>query len=156
MTVGGTPVKTTIEVTGQRLNGNDVHVRYGKLLISKGQNASATQLSVEVSRALPTDQTVSVIVNGFESNILPPSLERLEPVESFPGQPITLIGRGLSGGNVVVHFGGAASMSARILIPAGSSSLCPPGWQWEPFRCAPRSMVTKPTISLSEYWHEPV
>jgi hypothetical protein len=76
---------------------------------------------------LPTDQTVSVIVDGFESNILPPSLERLEPVESFPGQPIALIGRGLSGGNVVVHFGAASvnvgphPYSSRIVVtvPAG-------------------------------------
>jgi len=122
VTVGGLPAKTTIEVTGQRLNGNDVQARYGKLLISKGQNASATQLSVEVPRVLPTDQTVSVIVDGFESNILPPSLERLEPMESFPGQPITLIGRGLSGGNVVVHFGAASinvgphPYSSRIVV----------------------------------------
>jgi hypothetical protein len=122
VTVGGLPAKTTIEVTGQRLKGNDVQVRYGKLLISKGENTSATQLSVEVPRVLPTDQTVSVIVDGFESNILPPSLERLEPTESFPGQQITLTGRGLSGGNVVVHFGAASvnvgphPYSSRIVV----------------------------------------
>src|SRR5262249_7135602 len=87
VTFGGFRAKTTIDVTGQRLKGNDVQVRYGKLLISKGQNASATQISVEVPRVLPTDQPVSVIVDGFESNILPPTLERLEPMESLPGQP---------------------------------------------------------------------
>src|SRR5262245_26637334 len=91
--VGGAPVKTTVEVTGQRLAGNNVQVRYGQLLINKGPNASSTQVSVEVSRALPTDHTVSVIVDGFESNVLPPSLESLEPAESFPGQAIALLGR---------------------------------------------------------------
>jgi len=127
VTVGGSPAKTTIEVTGQRLNGNDVQARYGKLLISKGQNASATQISVAVPRVLPADQTVSVIVDGFESNVLPPSLERLEPMESLPGRPIALIGRGLSGGSVVVYFGadsvnvGPHPYSSRIVVtaPAG-------------------------------------
>jgi hypothetical protein len=125
--VGGAPVKTTVEVTGQRLAGNNVQVRYGQLLINKGPNASSTQVSVEVSRALPTDHTVSVIVDGFESNVLPPSLESLEPAESFPGQAITLLGRGLSGREVIVHFGavsvdaGAQAYASRVVVtaPAG-------------------------------------
>src|SRR5262245_16015198 len=125
--VGGAPAKTTVEVTGQRLAGNIVQVRYSQMLTNKRPNASSTQVIVEATRPVPTDQHVSVIVDGFESNVLPPSLESLEPAESIPGQSIELIGRGLSGREVIVHFGavsveaGAQAYATRVAVtvPAG-------------------------------------
>lgn len=102
------PAETTIAVTGQRLNGQDVHVRYGKLLIAKGANLSATDVSVVVERVLPTTLPVSVLVDGRETNPLPPRLEQIDPAEAFAGDEVTLIGAGLSGQTVSVDFGGTA------------------------------------------------
>ncbi|MGB8508480.1 MAG: Pvc16 family protein [Pyrinomonadaceae bacterium] len=99
------PAKTTIQVNGQRLSGKDVYVRYGKLLIAKGENLNAAQVTVEVARVLPTNLPVSVLVDNRESNALPPVLESLDPPQAFAGDNITLNGSGLSGQNVVVSFG---------------------------------------------------
>ena len=105
VTISATPDKTTITVTGQRLVGKDVNVRYGKLLISKGQNATATQVVVETNRILPTDLPASVMVDGRESNTLPPRLETIDPPKAFAGDDVTLAGSGLSGQSVSVVFG---------------------------------------------------
>jgi hypothetical protein len=89
------PDKTTITATGQRLKGADVNVKYGdKLLIHKGENLSATQIVVEVQRILPTAQPTSVLIDGRESNVMPPQLDDIEPRQAFAGDEITLIGRG--------------------------------------------------------------
>jgi hypothetical protein len=62
------PPKTTITVLGERLDGTEVYVKYGALLIKKGDISTATQVVVEIGRHLPAHQAVSVIVDGLESN----------------------------------------------------------------------------------------
>ena len=99
------PAKTTITVNGRRLDGADVNVKFGKLLIKKGENLTPNQFSVEVPRVLPASQPVSVLVDGRESNVLPPRIDRIEPAEAFPGDQIKFIGAGLSGQTVSVSFG---------------------------------------------------
>ncbi len=88
------PAQTTIAVTGQRLSGADVQVRYGKLLIAKGANVSATDVSVSVMRLLPAGLPVSVLVDARETNPLPPRLDRIEPTKAFAGDEVTLMGAG--------------------------------------------------------------
>ena len=102
-----TPDKTTITVTGQRLKGADVNVKYGKMLIRKGENTSATTVVVEVGRILAAGLPVSVVVDGRESNVLPPHLSGIDPSQAFAGDEVTLTGSGLSGQTVSVNFGGA-------------------------------------------------
>ncbi len=127
VTTTATPASTTITLTGRRLDGNDVQVRYGVLLLRKGENTTPTQVTIDVPRLLPTGEQVSVIVDGRESNPLPPSLERVEPARTFVGGTITLTGKGLSGQNVVVTFGtqslslGRQAFPSRIVVavPAG-------------------------------------
>jgi hypothetical protein len=102
------PLLTTIAVTGFRLNGKDISVRYGELLIRKGENASATDLSVGIARTLPPDLPVTVIVDGRESNAIPPTLESVEPSEARRGEHITCKGKSLSGENIAVIFGTVA------------------------------------------------
>jgi hypothetical protein len=127
VTTSGAPVKTTIEVTGQRLAGADVHVRYGKLLLRKGANADAGQVTIEVPRALATNLPVSVLIDGRESNTLPPALDNIDPPEAFMGDSVTLAGQGLSGQTVVVRFGAANvpvgphgyASQLSVRVPAG-------------------------------------
>jgi hypothetical protein len=123
----GTPVKTTVTVTGRRLKGQSVQVRYGRILISKGENLSETQVTAEVTRALPADQQVSVIVDGRESPSWPPRLDRIEPAQAAPGSEVSLFGGGLTGEDVIVRFGatdariGGHAYASRIVVtvPAG-------------------------------------
>ena len=119
-----TPDKTTITVDGQRLQGTDVSVKYGKLLIHKGENTSATQVIVEVGRILQAGLPVSVVVDGRESNVLPPRLDGIDPAQAFGGDEITLTGSGLSGQTVVVDFSGtgvnpsqAAASFLKVRVP---------------------------------------
>lgn len=100
-----TPDKTTITVTGQRLKGAEVNVKYDKLMIHKGENLSATQVVVEINRILPPPQTISVLIDGRESNVIPPKLDAIDPAQGFAGDEITLTGSGLSGQAVAVAFG---------------------------------------------------
>ena len=126
---GGDPVTTTITVSGARLNGQNVQVRYGGIQINKGANADASQVVVAVARDLPSGQSASVIVDGRESAPWPPKLDRIEPINSPPGSSIALFGSGLSGANVAVHFAstvvalGATPYSSRleVKVPAGLS-----------------------------------
>ena len=97
--------KTTIDLTGRRLAGTDVRVKYGKLLIKKVATATATQISLEVPRILPTTDPISVLVDGRESNLLPPRIQEIDPSEAFPGDQIRIVGAGLSGEAVIVSFG---------------------------------------------------
>lgn len=97
--------KTTINITGRRLAGTDVQVKYGKLLIKKLATASPTQISLEVPRLLPTTEPVSVLVDGRESNLLPPRIQEIDPTEAFAGDRIRIVGAGLSGEAVLVSFG---------------------------------------------------
>jgi hypothetical protein len=107
VTTVAAPAKTTIELTGQRLNGKDIKIRYGKLIINKDENLTAGTLSVDVDkRILPTDLPVSVIVDGRESNVLPPRLDSIDPSSVFAGDEVTLTGSGLSGSSVSIDFGG--------------------------------------------------
>jgi hypothetical protein len=126
VTTSASPVTTTITITGQRLDGKDVHVKYGSLLIRKGENTTTAQVIVEVSRTLPPNQPVSVIVDGRESNVLPPYLELIEPSQTFAGDLVTLTGKGLSGQAVVVSFGattvnvGPHAYSSRLTVKVPS------------------------------------
>lgn len=118
----GDPTKTTIKVTGERLAGKEVHVKYGQLLLRKGENTTATQVEVEVKRVLASDQPVSVLVDNRESNTLPPHLETIEPKQASVGESVKLIGKSLSGRNVIVHFGtvtetiGAYAYSSQLEV----------------------------------------
>lgn len=118
--------QTTIKVSGQRLKGKNVNVKYGTLVLKKGENTNAVEVEVKVQRILPLDQFVSVIVDGRESNTIPPYLERIEPSQAFAGDSITLIGSGLSGQKVIVSFNAtdttigphAYSSQLAVAIPA--------------------------------------
>ncbi len=122
VTTSAAPARTTIALTGQRLNGSDVSVRYGRLLIGRGENLNATQLGAEVSRILPTDLPATVIIDGRESNTIPPLLDKVEPPAAFAGDDVTLSGHSLSGQNVVVSFGasdvnvGAHAAASRLTV----------------------------------------
>jgi hypothetical protein len=111
VTTQDSPAQTTIAVTGKRLAGNDVHLRYGELLIRKGENADAAQLQVSVPRILQSGLPVSVLVDNRESNRLPPLLQSVEPSAAPRGSVVRLNGLGLSGKAVVVKFG-ATSVAA--------------------------------------------
>jgi hypothetical protein len=104
VTTSNAPDKTTITVTGQRLIGKDVNVTYDKLSIHKGENLSDTQIIVEVDRILPTTKPTSVLIDGRGSNVLPPKLDAIDPIQAFAGDEITLSGSGLSGQTVTVSF----------------------------------------------------
>jgi len=97
--------KTAITITGRRLAGTDVKVKYGKLLIKKMTTATATQIDLEVPRILPTTDPVSVLIDNRESNLLPPQIQEIDPSEAFPGDQIRISGAGLSGEAVSVSFG---------------------------------------------------
>jgi hypothetical protein len=120
-----TPDKTTITVTGQRLKGADVNIKYGKLRIPKGENTSPTTVIVEVPRILPSGLPVSVTVDGRESNVLPPRLNTIDPSQAFAGDEITLTGSGLSGQSLSVNIGGiivplqpqAAASFLKVKVP---------------------------------------
>lgn len=104
-TTQAAPALTTIAATGKRLAGKDVYVRYGELLVRKGENADAAQVQVSVPRLLPAGQPMSVLVDDRESNMLPPLLESVKPGAAFRGARVRLNGRSLSGKTVVVKFG---------------------------------------------------
>lgn len=97
--------KTSITITGRRLAGTDVQVKYGKLLIKKMTTATAVQISLEVPRVLSTTETVSVLIDNRESNPLPPRIQEIDPAEAFPGDQIRIAGAGLSGEAVSITFG---------------------------------------------------
>jgi uncharacterized protein DUF4255/IPT/TIG domain-containing protein len=127
VTVGGDPVNTTIAISGQRLKGQNVQVRYAGILVNKGENTSSSDVAVQVARSLPEDQRATVIVDGRESAAWPPQIERIEPSESKVGSQVTVFGSGLSGQSVIVRFAttpvalGAAAYSTRLAVrvPAG-------------------------------------
>jgi len=127
VTLGGDPVTTTIAISGQRLKGQNVQVRYAGILINKGENSSPSDLTVQVARALPEDQRATVIVDGRESAAWPPQIDRIEPSESRAGGQVTIFGSGLSGQSVTVRFAttpvalGAAAYSTRlgVRVPTG-------------------------------------
>jgi hypothetical protein len=121
------PAKTTITVNGQRLSGNDVRLVYGGLSLNVGSNNDAGQIVASVDRALPADQPVFVLIDGRQSNTLPPTLESVEPGEAFVGDRVTFSGDSLRGQALIVRFGainvnaGANPLSARltVAVPAG-------------------------------------
>jgi hypothetical protein len=126
VTATNAPLMTTIAVTGHRLDGKDVVVRYGDLLIRKGENTSKTDLSVQIARTLPPDLPVAVIVDGRESNAIPPTLESIDPPAAARGDTVTLRGTSLSGEHVAVIFGTtsvtlapqAFSSQVSVIVPA--------------------------------------
>lgn len=105
VTVDAVAGKTTIDITGRRLGGTDVKVKYGKLLIKKVKTAGPTQVTVEVPRVLSATEPVSVLVDNRESNSLPPRILEIDPPEAFAGDQIRIVGAGLSGEVVSVSFG---------------------------------------------------
>lgn len=128
VTTVAAPAKTTIELTGQRLKGKNVKVRYGKMTINKDENLSATAVSVDVDkRVLPANLPVSVLVDGRESNVLPPRLDSIEPSTAFAGDEITLTGSGLSGVAVSLAFDatpvnlGAQANASRFKVKVPST-----------------------------------
>jgi hypothetical protein len=121
------PPKTTITVNGQRLSGNDVRLVYGGLSLNVGSNSDVGQIIANVDRSLPAGQPVFVLIDGRQSNTLPPSLESVEPAEAFVGDRVTFSGDSLRGQALIARFGavnvsaGANALSARLIVavPAG-------------------------------------
>jgi hypothetical protein len=121
------PLSTTIALTGERLDGQDVSVLVGGLLIRAGVNPNPTSLSVTVDRALAVTTPVSVTVDGVVSNTIPPSLDNVNPSSAFIGDTVMLTGDSLSGRNVIVNFNavpvalGAQPFNSRmkVTVPAG-------------------------------------
>jgi hypothetical protein len=99
------PVQTTITLTGERLNGQDITVLVGDIRISTAPNPNAGQLVGQIFRALATNLPVSAVIDGRQSNVVPPRLDSIEPSRGRPGDEIALIGLGLSGRSVSVNFG---------------------------------------------------
>jgi len=122
-----TPALTTITLTGERLNGQDANVLAGGILIKTGANANAAQLVAKVNRVLAPNLPVSAVIDGRESNVIPPRLDSIDPAQGAPGDQVTLTGAGFSGRIVSVNFGatalaiGAQPFSSRmkITVPSG-------------------------------------
>jgi len=120
--VSPAPVSTTVTINGERLNGQEVDVNIGGLLINGGPNANAAQVAVTVQRTLPVTTPATVIVDGSESNPIPSRLDSLLPGALFAGDMVELQGAGLSGRHVIVSFGannvdlGAQPFGARIRL----------------------------------------
>jgi hypothetical protein len=133
-TDGGAPARTTITVTGERLRGSDVHLRYDRLVARVGDTsdpvrfpAADTSVSFQFDRVLVPGGTVSLLVDARPSNTLPRLLASLEPPEGASGDQVTLTGSSLSGRNVVVTFGAVALPAMAqpfahrfaVTVPAG-------------------------------------
>ena len=112
LTDAGAPPRTTVTVTGERLRGGDVSLRYGALSARLGDltdpvkfpNADTT-VSFQFDRVLLPGGTASVLVDGRSTNPLPRALTRVDPARGAAGDALTLTGVGLSGRAVVVAFG---------------------------------------------------
>jgi hypothetical protein len=125
-----TPAKTTITVTGERLNGKDVSVLAGDLRIKAAPNGNAAQLVAQIDRVLPTNLPVSAVIDGRQSNVIPPRLDLIDPARAAPGDQVTLSGAGLSGRVVSVSFGanvvpiGSQPYASRLktTVPAGMAA----------------------------------
>jgi hypothetical protein len=114
-TDGGAPARTTIAVTGERLRGIDVHLRYDKLVARVGDTrdpvrfpAGDTNVSFQFDRVLVPGGTVSLLVDARPSNALPRVLGSLNPPQGVSGDQLALTGSSLSGRDVVVTFGAVA------------------------------------------------
>jgi hypothetical protein len=133
-TDGGAPARTTIAVTGERLRGIDVNLRYDKLVARVGDTRDPvrfptgdTNVSFQFDRVLVPGGTVSLLVDARPSNALPRVLTSLDPPEGFSGDQLTLTGSSLSGRNVVVTFGATAlpalaqpfAQRFTVTVPAG-------------------------------------
>lgn len=126
---GGVPVTTTLTVQGDRLAGSDVRVQYGELLLSKGENLDPAQVQIVLDRPLASDSPVSVLVDGHQSETFPPGLDRIDPSTAPAGEWVTLLGHGLSGTSVVVHFGTTSqdlgaqpfARAVRVTVPGSLS-----------------------------------
>jgi hypothetical protein len=123
------PVSTIIKVTGKRLSGKDVYIKYGAVLLIKGVNTESNEVSITVQRSLSLNQPVSVIVDGRESNVLPPRLERIEPAQAYPGESMKLVGRSLSGQNVTVMFDNTVVASGPHAYGSEITVTVPPALQ---------------------------
>jgi hypothetical protein len=116
------PVSTTLTITGERLNGQDVSATVAGLVIRGGPNANATQLVLSVSRTLLATAPLAVSVDGSVSNAIPPRLDSISPSLVLAGSPTVLIGDSLSGRHVVVSFGatsvdlGAQPFGSRVKL----------------------------------------
>jgi hypothetical protein len=101
----GPPVTTAIIVTGERLRGANIQIRYGKWLLRGVMSSDGASVRGEGSGVLPAGQPASVIVDGCESSAFPPRLDSLDPTQAAMGETIMLTGSGLSGQSVLVRFG---------------------------------------------------
>jgi hypothetical protein len=122
VTTSAAPVATTVTIDGERLNGQEVDVNIGGLLIAGGANGNAARVAVTVQRTLPATTPVTVTVDGSESNPLPARLDSIAPSSAFAGDAVVLNGAGLSGRHVIVGFGatavdlGAQPFASRIRL----------------------------------------
>jgi hypothetical protein len=101
------PGSTTLTIDGERLDGQEVDVNIGGLLVKGGANANAAQVAVTVQRVLPITAPVTVIVDGTESNPIPSRVDSILPPAVFAGDAVVLNGAGLSGRHVIVSFSAA-------------------------------------------------
>jgi hypothetical protein len=134
LTNAGAPAVSTLTVTGERLRGSAVTLRYLKLSIAIGDTTDVgafpsadTTVSFTFDRVVPPGGSVVVLVDGRQSNTLPPVLLNAVPPQGSTGDNITLSGSGLSGRSVVVSFGAtvlpavAQPFASRfsVRVPAG-------------------------------------
>jgi Pvc16 N-terminal domain/IPT/TIG domain len=114
------PAKTTITITGERLNGQDVGVLAGGVHIKVGANSDAGKITASIDRVLAANPAVTVTIDGRQSNVLPPRLDSIDPPRALPGDEVVLSGAGLSGRAVSVSFGattvslGAQPFASRV------------------------------------------
>lgn len=130
----GAPVRTTIAVTGERLRGADVYLRYDKLVARVGDTrdlvtfpTADTNVSFQFDRVLTPGGVVAVLVDGRQSNDLPRRLTTIDPPAGALGDRVTLTGSGLNGRSVIVTFGAMAlpavaqpfASQFTVMVPAG-------------------------------------
>jgi hypothetical protein len=102
----------------------------GDLRIKAAPNGSPGQLVAQIDRLLPANLPVTAVIDGRQSNVIPPRIERIEPTQAAPADEVTLIGAGLSGRVVSVSFGatvvpiGSQPFSSRMrtVVPNGMSA----------------------------------
>jgi hypothetical protein len=104
--VGGGVAKTAITVRGERLAGSAVSVRLGSIEAKVPEDApnDGTELRFEFPRRID-EASLSVIVDGRETNRLERRLDAVEPASAAAGATVTLRGIGLAGAKALVHFG---------------------------------------------------
>jgi hypothetical protein len=133
VTNSGAPAVSTVTVTGERLRGSNVYLKYNKLQVRVGDVTDPvmfpladTAISFNFDRVLLAGGAASLIVDGRPTNSLPRALSGIDPPQARPGDLVTFSGVGLSGRSVSVKFGATAlpamaqPFATRFSVPVPS------------------------------------